>query len=135
MRAVNLPEGAFEAWRRLSGEQRRVLRLRCAGLTFADVGRRVGVSRQRIQQQERKALAELGRSAGRPVKVSVTDVLRDGRDDCGYRPGESLPISGGAMRIRAEAEWDRLVDSFIASGGADRERVEQRARELAEALA
>lgn len=51
----------------LTARQRQVLDWRAAGLTFAEIGRRLGgVTRQRVQQVESAALRKLGQAARAP---------------------------------------------------------------------
>src|SRR5262249_51781339 len=118
-----VPDAARRAVEALSRQQRRVLAARCRGESFAEIAEREKVTRQAVESRERVAIRRLCQLAGRSdVPATIRDVLRSGKAEYRRQPGDSeAPHSGGAIGSRAQAQWDALVDSFIASGGADRE--------------
>jgi hypothetical protein len=114
--------------RPLSAFERRVVRVRLRGRSFAEIGRGFGCSRQAVQQAERRGLARLGVAVSLE-RVIVADerlgratVMRDRGLRARGRPGDGMGTRGTRVRQDAGAELsDALMAEIEAAERAGRE--------------
>lgn len=104
VRAEVLPEGAWEAWCRLSAEQQALLSARLRGESCRKIGDRQGCSKQAIADRESRALRKLG------ATVRCVEVVYSTRaDETG-----GIPERHGLMPERGpQRQLDALADDFL----------------------
>jgi Sigma-70, region 4 len=116
--ASSVLERGRRAMRGLTEQQRAILGRRLDGEAFSAIAADEGLTRQRVEQLERSALAALAKAARRPAAgLSVARILQSGRGQyaldgaIGLVPDAGMgQVRGAAMQVAPRTVRERVAD-------------------------